>query len=128
MRGTSHQERSCRDCGHFLDDPQALEAEFAGLQALSSAYGSTRGQAGICLVDDTFRNPGPACPEFTERPAPATRVPVPTLPRTVGPWRFRARPDGPISGTAGVSLGSPTCNENVTIPDMRESGEGSRRG
>ena len=51
--------------------------------ALSSAFGSTRGSAGVCEVEGRLRDPSPACSEFRPRggqaeSAPAARsVPVP---------------------------------------------------
>lgn len=58
---------TCRSCLHFVNDPRALERSFVGIAALSSAFGSTRGRAGICLKESTFRDPGPACPVFEAR-------------------------------------------------------------
>ena len=58
---------TCKSCRHFVDDPAELEKAFAGIGALSSAYGSTRGRAGICWMDDTFHDPIPACAEFETR-------------------------------------------------------------
>jgi len=55
---------TCKACRHFLDDPAELEKFFAGIGALSSAYGSTRGRAGICGKDDSFHDPAPACVDF----------------------------------------------------------------
>jgi len=37
---------------------------FPGILILSSTYGSTRGRAGVCGIDQTFHDPEPACPEF----------------------------------------------------------------
>jgi hypothetical protein len=50
-----------------VNDPRALERSFVGIAALSSAFGSTRGRAGICVKESTFRDPGPACPVFEAR-------------------------------------------------------------
>jgi hypothetical protein len=47
-----------------VNDPQALERSFIGISALSSAFGSTRGRAGICLKESTFRDPEPVCRAF----------------------------------------------------------------
>ncbi len=57
----------CGSCAHFLDHPAELERLFRGLVALSSAYGSTRGSAGVCLLDGTFRDPAPACGDYKRR-------------------------------------------------------------
>jgi hypothetical protein len=50
-----------------VNDPQALERSFIGIGALSSAFGSTRGRAGICLKKSTFQDPEPLCPAFEPR-------------------------------------------------------------
>ena len=53
----------------FVDDPDEIERVFTGIGALSSAYGSTRGRAGICLVDFGFRDPRGGCRDFHLRGA-----------------------------------------------------------
>ena len=58
---------ACGGCRHFMDDPADLEKVFVGIGALSSAWGSTRGRAGICAKDDSFHDPIPACSEFETR-------------------------------------------------------------
>jgi hypothetical protein len=45
---------TCRDCIHFNNDPAWLERVFPGLNALSSAYGSARGEAGVCNKRNYF--------------------------------------------------------------------------
>jgi hypothetical protein len=57
----------CRGCRLFLDEPSELERALPGLTILSSANGSTRGRAGICLARGTFQDPEPPCPEFRPR-------------------------------------------------------------
>ncbi|HQU34479.1 MAG TPA: hypothetical protein PLB88_09200 [Thermoanaerobaculaceae bacterium] len=37
------------------------------MTALSSAYGSTRGRAGVCAITERFQDPQPACREFMPR-------------------------------------------------------------
>jgi hypothetical protein len=59
----------CTSCQLFVDDPEELEHALPGLTILSSARGSTRGRAGICLARHTFQDPEPACPEFRLREA-----------------------------------------------------------
>ena len=44
-----------------MDDPHQLERELVGILTLSSAYGSTRGDSGICRVFDTFQYPLADC-------------------------------------------------------------------
>ncbi len=67
MKGTRPEIATCAECAEFVDDPGELEALFVGLIALSSAYGSTRGRAGVCRVSDTLQDPSPACPAFLRR-------------------------------------------------------------
>ncbi len=58
----------CRDCRFFTNDPELLEKELTGILILSSTYGSTRGEAGLCSVRDTFQGPVTGCPDFQPRP------------------------------------------------------------
>ena len=67
MKGTKPEIATCAECAEFVDDPGELEASFVGMTALSSAYGSSRGRAGVCRVLDTFQDPSPACPAFVRR-------------------------------------------------------------
>ncbi len=60
---------TCAQCTLFEDEPSALERVLTGMSALSSAYGSTRGRAGVCAVSGRFHDPLPACLEFAPRPA-----------------------------------------------------------
>ena len=62
---------SCPRCRHFVDDPQKLEDALPGLTILSSAWGSTRGDAGLCACHGTWQDPETGCPDFS-----------PKLPRT----------------------------------------------
>jgi|RifCSP19_3_1023858.scaffolds.fasta_scaffold15337_3 hypothetical protein len=55
---------TCRDCIHFNNDPAWLERVFPGLNALSSAYGSARGEAGICNKRDIYLSPIKKCAYF----------------------------------------------------------------
>jgi hypothetical protein len=57
----------CESCVRFIDDPIELEKLFSGIGALSSAFGSTRGSAGVCELDATLRDPAPACADFRLR-------------------------------------------------------------
>jgi hypothetical protein len=58
---------TCADCARFTDEPRLIEALFAGITALSSAYGSSRGRAGVCHFRDTFQDPEPVCRGFLAR-------------------------------------------------------------
>ncbi len=62
-------DETCATCAWFIDDPQELERAFTGIGALSSAYGSCRGRAGICRIDQGFRDPRGACADFRRRGA-----------------------------------------------------------
>ena len=63
----SRTEASCRTCAHFRNDPAYLEAAFAGLASLSSAYGSVRGEDGLCLRHDRYLGAQSWCGDFTAR-------------------------------------------------------------
>jgi hypothetical protein len=60
--------RQCRACRHFRNDAKYLEAVIAGLTSLSSGYGSTRFDDGICLRHDRYLSARSSCADF----APAT--------------------------------------------------------
>ena len=64
----------CRACAHFRNDPAYLEAAFAGMSAMSSAWGSTRAEDGLCLKHDRYLSADAGCRDFTPPPAPAPRV------------------------------------------------------
>lgn len=59
-------EQTCRDCRYFNNDPAFLERELPGLNALSSAYGSTRGENGICDKHNLYLSPIRKCKDFEE--------------------------------------------------------------
>jgi hypothetical protein len=69
IRLSSEPGLSCTSCRHFIDDPEVLEDELKGLTILSSAYGSTRANAGICRVLNRFLEPVSAseCDDFEPR-------------------------------------------------------------
>jgi hypothetical protein len=50
-----------------VDDPHELEKILDGINILSSTFGSTRGDAGICRAHDTFQLPVYVCDEFEPR-------------------------------------------------------------
>ncbi|MCU0303271.1 MAG: hypothetical protein MUC56_04360 [Thermoanaerobaculales bacterium] len=56
----------CGRCAHFVDDPRELERALPGLGILSSAWGSTRGDQGLCTVHDLFLQPVMSCPRFAD--------------------------------------------------------------
>ena len=53
----------CESCAHFVDDPQVIEAALPGLTILSSAYGSARGDAGLCEKHDLWLSARETCPD-----------------------------------------------------------------
>jgi len=60
-------EAVCANCAEFLDDPKQLESELPGITILSSAYGDTRGDQGLCRRHQRLVTPGLTCEAF--RPA-----------------------------------------------------------
>lgn len=61
----------CNICVHFIFDPDCLERMFPGWTILGSAYGSSRGHAGVCEYYGRFMEPlsGESCPGFRPRGA-----------------------------------------------------------
>lgn len=57
----------CDDCRFFDNDPAMLERTFKGLTVFSSAYGSTRGEAGLCSLHGVFLHPRRGCPDHRPR-------------------------------------------------------------
>jgi hypothetical protein len=59
------QVRHCQTCRFFAGTPAALERAIPGLNILSSAYGSTLGNTGLCERHDVFTTAHTAaCPQF----------------------------------------------------------------
>jgi hypothetical protein len=54
----------CRGCRHFLGASRELEVELPGLTILSSAYGDSMGDQGLCRHHERLVPPGHTCPEF----------------------------------------------------------------
>jgi hypothetical protein len=61
----------CRACAHFRNSPAFLESVFPGMTAMSSAWGSTRAEDGICLKHDRYLSADFGCAAFTPVPARA---------------------------------------------------------
>ena len=55
---------TCRQCRHFVAEPEGLEALIPGLNIVSSAYGSVRADTAYCGFKDIFLLPAAACPGF----------------------------------------------------------------
>ena len=58
-------KNECRSCRHFRNDAAYLEAAFAGLTSLSSAFGSVRSDDGICLRHDRYLGARSFCSDFS---------------------------------------------------------------
>jgi hypothetical protein len=57
--------KRCGACRFFTGTPAALERAIRGLNILSSAYGSVRGDTGLCERHDVFTTAATtACREF----------------------------------------------------------------
>ena len=61
--------KQCGACVHFRNEPEYLEAAFAGLASLSSAYGSVRAEDGLCLLHDRYLGAHCSCADFSARTA-----------------------------------------------------------
>ncbi|MDA8163726.1 MAG: hypothetical protein M0017_01650 [Desulfobacteraceae bacterium] len=49
-----------------MNDPKRIESSIPGLNTLSSAYASVRGEAGLCSRLDLFLSPGADCRYFEQ--------------------------------------------------------------
>ena len=64
---TQDRAGRCGACRFFAGEPAALERAIAGLNILSSAYGSARGNTGLCERHESFvTSATPACPQFVK--------------------------------------------------------------
>ena len=54
----------CARCRHFGNHPAMIERRYNGLTAMSSAYGSTRAEDGICALHELFVSAGDGCARF----------------------------------------------------------------
>jgi hypothetical protein len=55
--------KACRNCVNFRNDPVFLETAIKGLNAMSSAWASVRGDDGLCLRHDRFTQATGICPD-----------------------------------------------------------------
>jgi hypothetical protein len=55
---------SCRQCKHFVIEPEELETIIPGLNIMSSAYGSVRANTAYCKSRDIFLTSIIICPAF----------------------------------------------------------------
>lgn len=61
----------CRACAYFRNSPAFLESLFPGMSAMSSAWGSTRADDGLCLKHDRYLSADSGCADFTSAGSPA---------------------------------------------------------
>jgi hypothetical protein len=59
--------RACENCGYFLGASRQLERELPGLTILSSAYGDSMGDQGLCRLHERLVPSGHSCAEFEIR-------------------------------------------------------------
>jgi hypothetical protein len=73
--GVTSGTKGCSGCRYFTGTPAALERAIPGLNILSSAYGSARGDTGLCERHGTFTTASsPACLGFEDNaPVPPPR-------------------------------------------------------
>lgn len=57
----------CGGCQHFSNDPAEIERRLPGIRALSSAYGTSRGQSGFCDLRALYLAPDRGCRDFVAR-------------------------------------------------------------
>jgi hypothetical protein len=60
----SDDRQRCLNCRHFRNGPRYLESVFKGMNILSSAYASVRGNDGICLLHDRYLSANACCDSF----------------------------------------------------------------
>jgi len=77
MRRDAVPIRECRACRHFRNDAKFVETAFPGLTAMSSAFGSTRADDGICLRHDRYLGARASCADFSPMPSEAAPAPTP---------------------------------------------------
>jgi hypothetical protein len=71
MREKTREEKSqepgqCLACVHFRNDPASVEKAFSGLTSLSSAYGSTSADDGLCLLHGRYLTARSWCGQFAK--------------------------------------------------------------
>ncbi len=63
------EQSQCLHCRHALLRADRLEVVIPGLNILSSAYGSVRGETGLCRRHDKFITARSTCADFESRAA-----------------------------------------------------------
>lgn len=111
MQPTDDSHTGCLECARFLDDPRALERCFPGLRALSSAFGASRGRAGICTAEGRFMDPQAACAGFVPR------IPgEPHLPGYVGVTGWGKAPRGRVVARPEPEPARPLLRDGDEVP------------
>ena len=63
----SKTKKCCYTCKYFRNDPEYLEEVFPGYKVLSSAYGSTRKDDGICLLKEIYLSGYNVCKDYVPK-------------------------------------------------------------
>lgn len=63
----SRMIKACASCRMYRSDPSDLERFLPGLTSLSSAFGASRADTGLCMRDEVFRRPQGICSFFEAR-------------------------------------------------------------
>jgi hypothetical protein len=63
-RSADASARHCRNCRHFENRPDVIEAAFPNLAAMSSGFGSVRGDDGLCGLRGIYLSARAGCGEF----------------------------------------------------------------
>jgi hypothetical protein len=56
---------TCRDCQHFVSEPNGIEAMIPGLTVMGSARASVRSDDGICTAHDVMVSARYCCDRFS---------------------------------------------------------------
>ncbi len=67
MKFNSKNKKCCYTCKYFKNDPKFLEEVFPGYNVLSSAYGSTRKDDGLCIRKNVYLSGYNVCKDYTPK-------------------------------------------------------------
>ena len=70
-------QSECKDCHYSVMRPDALESAIPGLNILSSAYGSVRGETGLCLRHEKFVTASSTCVDFKKKATSGVKMSQP---------------------------------------------------
>lgn len=68
LRGNPRDAARCDACRHFQQDREQVERQLPGILILSSAFGDSWGDAGICALREEMCLPFHGCRAFSPRP------------------------------------------------------------